>query len=176
MIGRHPETTFVNTHFGNNVEDLAAVGAKLDQFPNMMVDFDARISELGRQPYTTRKFFLKYQDRILFGTDTTPRRDAFRIYYRFLETDDEYFDSAPSHHRQGFWMIYGIFLPPDVLEKIYCKNAERVLGIVGATQKAAAAAKDGEKKDHDQGAAQTLRVKPTRDFEVSGMERTRPGH
>jgi hypothetical protein len=111
---------------------------------------------------------LKYQDRILFGTDTTPRRDAFRIYYRFLETDDEYFDSAPSHHRQGFWMIYGIFLPPDVLEKIYYKNAERVLGIVGATQKAAAATKDGEKKDQDQGAAQTLRVKPTRDFEVSG--------
>ena len=58
----------------------------------MYVDIDARISELGRQPYTARKFFLKYQDRILFGTDTTPNRDAYRIYYRFLETDDEYFD------------------------------------------------------------------------------------
>src|SRR5580692_1548564 len=121
----------------------------------MYVDFDARISELGRQPYTARKFFLKYQDRIMFGTDTTPRRDAFRIYYRFLETDDEYFDSAPSHHRQGFWMIYGLYLPSDVLEKIYYKNAERVLGIVGATK--TAASKDAEKKDEDPGAAQTLR-------------------
>ncbi len=76
-----------------------------------MVDIDARISELGRQPYAARRFFIKYQDRVMFGTDTTPRREAFRIYYRFLETDDEYFDCAASHHLQGFWMIYGIFLP-----------------------------------------------------------------
>ena len=63
----------------------------------------------------------------MFGTDTTPRREAFRIYYRFLETDDEYFDCAASHHLQGFWMIYGVFLPDEVLEKVYHKNAERLL-------------------------------------------------
>ena len=103
------------------------MGEWLDKYPNMYVDIDARISELGRQPYTARRFFLKYQDRILFGTDTTPRREAFRIYYRFLETDDEYFDCAASHHLQGFWKIYGVFLPPEVLEKVYRKNAERVL-------------------------------------------------
>jgi hypothetical protein len=68
------------------------------------------------QPYTARKFFLKYQDRIMFGTDTTLRRDAYRMYYRFLETDDEYFDCAGGHQRQGFWMIYGVFLPRDGLE------------------------------------------------------------
>ena len=73
----------------------------------MYVDIDARISELGRQPYSTRRFILKYQDRIMFGTDTVPSREAYRIYYRFLETDDEYFDPAGGHHRQGFWMIYG---------------------------------------------------------------------
>ncbi len=164
-IARHPETTFVNTHFGNNAEDLAAVAEKLDQYPNMMVDFDARISELGRQPYTARKFFLKYQDRIMFGTDTTPRREAFRIYYRFLETDDEYFDSAPSHHRQGFWMIYGLFLPPDVLEKIYYKNAARILGLAGETQ----TGKGDEGADtKDQAAAGVMRVRPTKDFDVTG--------
>src|SRR5262245_62740543 len=128
LIKKHPKTTFINTHFGNNAEDLGAVAEQLDKYPNMYVDIDARISELGRQPYTARKFFLKYQDRIMFGTDTTPRRDAYRIYYRFLETDDEYFDSAPSHHRQGFWMIYGLYLPDEVVEKIYYKNAERVVG------------------------------------------------
>lgn len=132
VIARHPGTTFISTHMGNNAEDLASVGESLDRFPNMLVDFDARISELGRQPYSARRFFLKYQDRILFGTDTTPRREAFRIYYRFLETDDEYFDCSASHHLQGFWMIYGIFLPDDVLEKIYHKNAERVLGLSDA--------------------------------------------
>ena len=63
----------------------------------------------------------------MFGTDTTPRREAYRIYYRFLETDDEYFDCSASHHLQGFWNIYGIFLPKDVLEKVYRKNAERIL-------------------------------------------------
>jgi predicted TIM-barrel fold metal-dependent hydrolase len=133
VIARHPKTTFINTHFGNNAEDLAAVADKLDRYPNMFIDIDARISELGRQPYTARRFFLKYQDRIMFGTDTPPRRDAYRIYYRFLETDDEYFDCSASHHRQGFWNIYGIYLPKEVLDKVYRKNAERVLFGLGGS-------------------------------------------
>ena len=127
VIKRHPNTTFIGAHFGNNPEDLATVGRWLDEYPNFYIDIDARINELGRQPYSARRFFLKYQDRILFGTDTTPRANAYRVYYRFLETDDEYWDSADGHHRQGFWMIYGVFLPDDVLEKIYYKNAERLL-------------------------------------------------
>ena len=127
VIAKHPKTTFINTHFGNNAEDLAAVADKLDKYPNMFIDIDARISELGRQPYTARRFFIKYQDRIMFGTDTTPRRNAFRIYYRFLETDDEYFDSSASHHPQGFWNIYGLYLPKEVLEKVYMTNAQRIL-------------------------------------------------
>lgn len=155
VIARHPKTTFVNTHFGNNAEDLASVADKLDKYPNMFVDIDARISELGRQPYTARKFFLKYQDRILFGTDTRPNREAYRVYYRFLETEDEYFDCSASHHRQGFWNIYGIHLPETVLEKIYNKNAERVL--LGG--------KAGEDKKP---VRPEMRVKATDDFEVTG--------
>jgi predicted TIM-barrel fold metal-dependent hydrolase len=153
VIAKHPRTTFVNTHFGNNAEDLASVADKLDKYPNMYVDIDARISELGRQPYTTRKFFLKYRDRVMFGTDTPPKRDAYRIYYRFLETDDEYFDSSPSHHRQGFWNIYGIYLPRDVLEKVYYKNAERLFGLAGAESAPA---------------PRELHVGATDDFEVTG--------
>ncbi len=128
-IARHPQTTFIGAHFGNNPEDLATVGEWLDTYPNFYVDIDARINELGRQPYSCRRFFLKYQDRIMFGTDTTPKAEAYRLYYRFLESDDEYFDTAESHHRQGFWMIYGIFLPDDVLEKLYLTNAQRILGL-----------------------------------------------
>jgi predicted TIM-barrel fold metal-dependent hydrolase len=126
-IARHPQTTFICAHFANNPEDVATVSKWLETYPNMVLDIDARISELGRQPYTARRFFLKYQDRVLFGTDTPPSRAAYQIYYRFLETDDEYFDPAASHHRQGFWMIYGVFLPREVLAKIYYKNAERIL-------------------------------------------------
>lgn len=155
VIAKHPQTTFVSTHFGNNAENLAAVAAQLDKYPNMFIDFDARISELGRQPYTARRFFLKYQDRIMFGTDTTPRRDAFRIYYRFLETDDEYFDCSASHHRQGFWNIYGIYLPREVLAKVYHKNAERLLGIKGEEKPPATGARE-------------LKVRPTADFNVTG--------
>jgi len=154
VIAKHPQTTFINTHFGNNAEDLDAVADKLDRYPNMYVDIDARISELGRQPYSARRFFLKYQDRIMFGTDTTPRRDAYRIYYRFLETDDEYFDCSASHHLQGFWNIYGIFLPDPVLDKVYRKNAERVLF--------------GLKSDPSKPPAKQLHVRPTDDFEVTG--------
>jgi predicted TIM-barrel fold metal-dependent hydrolase len=129
VIAGHPKTTFISTHFGNNAEDLGAVAQQLDKYPNMYVDIDARISELGRQPYTTRRFMLKYQDRVMFGTDTYPDREAYRIYYRFLETDDEYFDPQKSHHLQGFWMIYGVFLPKDVLAKVYYKNADRLLNM-----------------------------------------------
>jgi predicted TIM-barrel fold metal-dependent hydrolase len=126
-VAKHPRTTFIGAHFGNNAEDPATVAQWLDKYPNLVIDIDARISELGRQPYTARKFLIKYQDRVMFGTDTPCNRQSYRTYYRFLETDDEYFDSTPSHHLQGFWMIYGVFLPKDVLEKIYCKNAERLL-------------------------------------------------
>src|SRR6185312_2715637 len=144
--------TFINTHFGNNAEDLASVAEKLDKYPNMFIDFDARISELGRQPYTARRFFLNYQDRIMFGTDTTPKRDAYRIYYRFLETDDEAFDCSASHHRQGFWNIYGIFLPDSVLEKVYRRNAERILfGLESKVE-----------------APKVVGVRPTEDFDVTG--------
>ena len=167
-IERHPQTTFVNTHFGNNAEDLAAVAEKLDKYPNMLVDFDARISELGRQPYTARRFFVKYQDRILFGTDTTPRRDAFRIYYRFLETDDEYFDCSASHHRQGFWPIYGIYLPDEVLEKIYHKNAERVLGLTQPADVSQPPTTSSTTPAAPAAPSNTLRVRATDDFEVTG--------
>ena len=115
-VAKNPKTTFIGAHFGNYAENVAQVAEWLDKYPNLYIDIDARISELGRQPYTARKFLIKYQDRVMFGTDTPPNdREAYRIYYRFLETDDEYFDCQKSHHLQGFWMIYGVFLPKDVL-------------------------------------------------------------
>lgn len=129
VIERHPNTIFISTHMGNLAEDLGRVSMWLEEYPNMYVDIDARISELGRQPYTARKFMIRHQDRVLFGTDTRPNAEAYRVYYRFLETDDEYFDPSPSHHQQGRWMIYGIHLPDEVLEKIYNKNALKILAM-----------------------------------------------
>lgn len=127
MIARHPETTYICPHMANLPEDLGRVGMWLDTYSNIVVDISARISELGRQPYTARKFLIRYQDRILFGTDTEPDAEAYRVYYRFLETDDEYIDPGAGHHMQGRWAIYGISLPDDVLRKLYHGNALRIL-------------------------------------------------
>ena len=106
MFARHPKTTFVALHVGHNAEDLAYVSECLDKFPNMHVEIGARIGELGRQPRTARRFFDRYQDRILFGTDAVPHgtqtpqqifgTQLYQIYFRFLETEDEYFDYAPA--------------------------------------------------------------------------------
>lgn len=128
LVKRHSNTTFIGAHVGCYSENLGWVGQLLEDAPNFYVDISARIDELGRQPYTARRFFLRHADRILFGLDNGPEPEVYRLYYRFLETDDEYFSSeisdVPGHSR---WQIYGLHLPDDVLEKVYFRNAERVL-------------------------------------------------
>lgn len=127
VLERHPNTIFIGAHVANLPEELERVSGWLDKYPNLYVEISARISELGRQPYTSRDFLIKYQDRVLFGSDTPCDAEAYRIYYRFLETKDEYIDPAPSHHMQARWMICGLYLPDAVLEKIYNKNASKIL-------------------------------------------------
>jgi hypothetical protein len=128
LVARHPRTIFIGAHVACYSENLAWVGALLERCPNLYVDIAARMPELGRQPYTARRFFLKHADRILFGSDMGPDPASYRILYRFLETDDEYFDyNATPVPLQGRWQICGLFLPDEVLKKVYYANAERVL-------------------------------------------------
>ncbi len=138
VFARHPKTKFVALHVGHYAENLGHVAASLDKFPNMFVEIGARIGELGRQPRLARRFFERYQDRILFGTDAVPYgvetpqqifgNELYEIYYRFLETEDEYFDYAPAKvPPQGRWRIYGLGLPDVILQKVYHRNAENLL-------------------------------------------------
>ena len=128
LVARHPHTTFIGAHVGCYAENLAWVAALLDRCPNFHVDISARLGELGRQPYTARHFFLQYADRILFGSDMGPYPEAYRGIYRFLETDDEYFNyNAAPLPMQGRWHVHGLYLPGDVLEKVYNLNARRIL-------------------------------------------------
>ena len=136
MLQKHPDTTFVMAHVASMGWDRARVQALLDQHPNVHVEISARLQELGRQPYTARRFFLANQDRILFGSDGDPGRDPdafWRPHWRFLETDDEYFDhpaqmlSPLGAPLQGRWKIFGIFLPDEVLRKVYRENALRFI-------------------------------------------------
>lgn len=133
VIARHPDTIFIGAHVGNSAEDLTALGKLLESYPNLYVDVAGRVAELGRQPYTAREFFIKYQDRVLFGTDRYPGKSIqprYKIYYRFFQTQDEYFDYYDHPFPPtGEWKIYGVFLPDEVLEKIYFKNAQRLLGL-----------------------------------------------
>ncbi|MFN7996804.1 MAG: amidohydrolase family protein [Bryobacteraceae bacterium] len=139
VIARHPKTTFVCLHVANHPENLDDVSSWLDRYPNMQIEFGARLGELGRQPRRARAFFDKYQDRIMFGTDAAPSEDQtpqqilkpqmYQIYFRWLETLDEYFDyAASSVPPQGRWRIYGIGLPDSILKKVYHNNAARLMG------------------------------------------------
>ena len=125
MIAKHPNTTYIVLHVGNFPENLEFVEDRLNRFPNTVVEFGAREAELGRQPHRARRFFLKNQDRILFGTDMTPSEEMYRNYFRWLETDDDYFEYF-GYPEQGRWLIYGLDLPDGVLEKVYHLNAERI--------------------------------------------------
>jgi predicted TIM-barrel fold metal-dependent hydrolase len=125
VFARHPHTTFIALHMGNWPENLDYVGQVLDRYPNTYVEFGAREAELGRQPRRSREFFLKYQDRIMFGTDNGPEEEMYRNYFRWLETADEYFDYW-GYPGQGRWKIYGMELPSPVLEKVYHLNADKL--------------------------------------------------
>jgi predicted TIM-barrel fold metal-dependent hydrolase len=142
VFARHPRTRFVALHVGNRSEHLDYVASCLDRYRNMDVEIGARIGEIGRQPRAAKRFFDRYQDRILFGTDAvppplgleTPQQifgdELYEIYFRFLETADEYFDYAPSPvPPQGRWRIYGLELGEAILKKIYRDNAARLLGL-----------------------------------------------
>jgi predicted TIM-barrel fold metal-dependent hydrolase len=128
IIRRHKNTVFIGAHVGCYAENLGWVSHLLDECPNFYVDISARLGELGRQPYAARKFFIKYADRVFFGTDADAQLRTYQLYAKFLETDDEYFNYNTSEiPQQGRWYIYGVFLPDDVLQKIYFQNANAIV-------------------------------------------------
>jgi len=124
MFKKHPDTKFINAHMGWYANNLGKLGELLDDIPNMNVGIAAVIAELGRQPRNAREFFIKYQDRILFGKDSW-QPDEFPTYFRVLETDDEYFPYYKKYH--AFWAMYGLNLPDEVLQKVYYKNALKLI-------------------------------------------------
>jgi len=129
LIGAHRGTNFITAHVGCYPENLGFVGRMLDEHPNFYTDISARIAELGRAPYSARAWFLRYSDRIVFGTDNTPRIPMYQTHFRFMETADEYFEYAPGADipPQGRWRIYGVYLPDEVLRRVYYENIERLV-------------------------------------------------
>lgn len=130
VFKKHSNTTFINAHLGWMANDLERLGRHLDEFPNVYTEIAAVIAELGRQPRFAHDFFIKYQDRILFGKDTY-RPKEFHTYFRVLESDDEYFDYFRKRH--AFWKMYGLNLPDEVLKKVYYKNALKIIPDIDAS-------------------------------------------
>ena len=140
MFAANPKTRYIGAHFAYYGHNLPGAAKLLDRLPNVVLEVSAVLYDFGRQPRASRRFFEKYQDRILFGTDAIPNGrqtpqqifgdEVYRIYYRFLETEDEYFDYAPAPvPPQGRWRIYGIGLPDAILQKVYNGNARRLLSL-----------------------------------------------
>ena len=130
LFRKHPKTTFIMAHLGWFGNDLKRLGEILDELPNVYTEIGAVLAELGRQPRNAHAFLVKYQDRVLFGKDSW-NPSEYHVYFRTLETADEYFDYYRRRHAN--WKIYGIDLPDEVLKKIYYKNALRVIpGIDGS--------------------------------------------
>ncbi|MDH5412968.1 MAG: amidohydrolase [Flavobacteriaceae bacterium] len=124
MFKKHPKTQFINAHMGWYSNDLGKLGTLMDEMPNMHVEIGAIIAELGRQPRFAKAFFIKYQDRILFGKDSW-KPEEFPTYFRVLETADEYFPYHKKYH--AYWAMYGLDLPDEVLKKVYYKNALKLI-------------------------------------------------
>ena len=124
MIRKHPNTRYILAHFGWHASDLARAGKLLDANQNVYYDVAAVLYDFGRQPRAAHEFFVKYQDRILFGKDSY-QPDEYPYYWRVFETNDEYFDYYRDYH--AFWKLYGIGLPDQVLKKLYYQNALKVV-------------------------------------------------
>jgi predicted TIM-barrel fold metal-dependent hydrolase len=132
MVAAHPATTFVGAHVGCHVEDLARVSQLLDRYPNLLIDISGRAPELGRQPRAASRLIESHAGRVLFGTDQLPiHREDYGVYFRLLETDDEYFSYAPGRPTppHGRWQISGLALSHETLEQVYAGNARRLLQI-----------------------------------------------
>jgi predicted TIM-barrel fold metal-dependent hydrolase len=124
MLAKHPNTTFILAHMGWHANDLARLGKLFDRLPNLHAEVGAVLYDLGRQPRTGHDFFVKHQDRILFGKDSF-QPDEYPYFWRVFETRDEYFDYYRDYH--AFWKLYGMQLPDPVLRKLYYQNALRII-------------------------------------------------
>ena len=124
MFKKHPATKFINAHLGWLGGDLTRLGQLMDEIPNMYTEIGAVIAELGRQPRASKAFLIQYQDRVMFGKDSW-NPEEYNVYFRVLETEDEYFDYYRKRH--AYWKMYGIGLPDEVLRKIYYQNALEII-------------------------------------------------
>ena len=123
-VRNNPQTIFIACHYLNMTHDWVRLGELLDKYPNLYVDISARVAESAHTPRATRDFLIKYQDRVLFGTDNGMSPEMYHTIFRVLETNDEHFYAEELYYH---WALSAFNLPDEVLKKIYHDNALRIL-------------------------------------------------
>jgi uncharacterized protein len=121
MLARHPRTTFIACHLGNQGHNMAALAKELERYPNLYLDISGRAYEVGREPRTAQKFLTRYKDRVVFGTDEGLAKPMYQGWWRLLETDDEFIPG------RAWWRLYGLQLPDEALAAIYNGTAKRIM-------------------------------------------------
>ena len=140
VLARHPRLSVISAHMGGDPEHLDHLQQLLDRYPNLYLDTSATkwmVRELGRQREAARDFFIRNADRILFGTDQVVTENSELVRYTsrywthrmFWETDVECPSPVEDPDCDGMPVIRGLDLPTDVLEKMYRRNAQRLLGL-----------------------------------------------
>jgi len=130
LLAQNPRLRVVGAHLGSMEDDLEGLGERLDRYPNFAVDTAARVVHLVVMPSDkVRAFILKYQDRIVYGTDLefskdqTPE-DAVKEWNDQYARDWRYFSTRDTFEYDGH-KTQGLGLPPNVLLKLYHRNAVR---------------------------------------------------
>ena len=139
VLARHPGLKIIFAHFYFLSADLALAGRFFDEHPNVCFDLTPGIEmlyNLSRGPDESRDFFIKYADRIVFGTDLmgglTLEEGRVRagIVFRWLETDDTFRVPESADFLLGppeDGIIRGMSLPDEVLGRIYARNWTRMV-------------------------------------------------
>lgn len=126
-VSANPETTFIACHYANSSYDLNILGEMFDKYSNLYADNSARYAETATIPRTVNRFYQKYADQLVYGTDMGRNEDMYKTTFRILETEDEHFydRNISGYH----WAMHGYGLPDDVLEKVYRSNALKILNL-----------------------------------------------
>jgi predicted TIM-barrel fold metal-dependent hydrolase len=123
-VKENSKTLFIACHFANCEYDLTKSGRLLDLYPNLYLDISARYAETATIPRYMAKFYDKYQDRLLYGTDMGLDKHAYQVTFRVLETLDEHFYETElfGYH----WAMNGFGLNDTILKKLYMQNALKI--------------------------------------------------
>jgi predicted TIM-barrel fold metal-dependent hydrolase len=146
MLEKHPDLVFIGAHLGSLEWSVDELAKRLDKFPNMSVDMAERVSHLQYQALTewqkVRDFFIKYQDRLVYGTDL--RSSAMDIVNKGIKDPE-----GIKKHAHEVWIRHwkfftddqmmrvpkvegefkGLKLPREVVDKIYRTNAEKLFPV-----------------------------------------------